>query len=486
MKKILSIILAILMIVTTVPFAFAAEDYTYDEATDTYTVYTFAGLETALTAGGNIILGADIIRDDTTVLTAVPENITAVLDLNGKTISAPLVPGVNYEIINVNGNLTIKDSGINGTIDSTASSVSSCLRVEGGSLTIDAGNFICDTNLAFAVDVFSGNAVINGGAFANFNVFDEGKAVINGGEFQSNIWTSGSLTINGGTFYGKEYTYNTFGGTFDIYGGEFHENPTNYVAEGCDITENDNGTWTVTCNHSFTNYVETIAPTCTQTGIATAKCDICSIATDEKEIPATNHKDTLVQVDAKAPTCTEIGWDAYEYCTACDYTTYVEKEALNHKDTLVQVDAKAPTCTEIGWDAYEYCIACDYTTYVEKEALDHDIVIDEAVAPKCGESGLTQGEHCTRCDYKVEQEIVPALEHKDADGDYKCDNGCGHEFEKPAPEEPTPDTPDEPTDDVCDHLCHKGGFVGFIWKIVQFFWKLFKMNPVCECGAAHY
>ena len=382
MKKLLSIILAILMIVTTVPFAFAAEDYTYDEATDTYTVYTFAGLETALTAGGNVILGADIIRDDTTVLTAVPENITAVLDLNGHTITSdPSVPGVNYEIINVNGNLTIKDSGINGTIDSTASSVSSCLRVEGGSLTIDAGNFICDTNLAFAVDVFSGNAVINGGAFTNFNVFDEGKAVINGGEFQSNIWTSGSLIINGGTFYGKGYT---FGGTFDIYGGEFHENPTNYVAEGCDITENDNGTWTVTCNHSFTNYVETTAPTCTQTGLATAKCDICSIATDEKELPA-----------------------------------------LNHKDTLVQVEAQAPTCTEIGWEAYEYCTACDYTTYAEKAALDHDIVIDEAVAATCTETGLTEGQHCSRCDgATVVQEVIPATgEHTDADGDGKCDNG---------------------------------------------------------------
>ena len=129
---------------------------------------------------------------------------------------------------------------------------------------------------------------------------------------------------------------------------------------------------------------------------------------------------------------------------------------------------------------------CGATDEKAIEALKHDIVIDEAVAPKCGETGLTQGEHCTRCDYKVEQEIVPALEHKDADGDYKCDNGCGHEFEKPAPEEPTPDTPDEPTDEVCDHLCHKGGFMGFIWKIVKFFWKLFKMNPVCECGAAHY
>ncbi len=51
------------------------------------------------------------------------------------------------------------------------------------------------------------------------------------------------------------------------------------------------------------------------------------------------------------------------------------------------------------------------------------------------------------------------------------------------------------TDNICDdcgevrdcsHLCHKTGFMGFIWKIVRFFTKLFKTNPVCECGAAHY
>lgn len=40
--------------------------------------------------------------------------------------------------------------------------------------------------------------------------------------------------------------------------------------------------------------------------------------------------------------------------------------------------------------------------------------------------------------------------------------------------------------DDCSHMCHKSGFMGFIWKIVQLFWKLFKINPVCECGAAHY
>ncbi len=39
----------------------------------------------------------------------------------------------------------------------------------------------------------------------------------------------------------------------------------------------------------------------------------------------------------------------------------------------------------------------------------------------------------------------------------------------------------------CGCLCHsKSGFGKFIWAIVRFFWKLFRMNPVCECQAAHY
>ena len=50
-----------------------------------------------------------------------------------------------------------------------------------------------------------------------------------------------------------------------------------------------------------------------------------------------------------------------------------------------------------------------------------------------------------------------------------------------------PDAPDNDNPaDGCDHMCHKEGFSSFFWKIVKFFWKLFKMNPVCECGVAHY
>lgn len=193
----------------------------------------------------------------------------------------------------------------------------------------------------------------------------------------------------------------------------------------------------VTGKHSFTEYKEVKAPACVAEGLMVAECDNGCGETDEKEIEALNHKDTLVKVDAKAPTCTEIGWDAYEYCTACTYTTYVEKEALKHSFTKYEVTEEA----------------------------------------KCGVAGKEVAV-CDRGCGATDEKAVEALTHKDADGDYKCDNGCGHEFEKPAPE--------EPTDKACDHLCHKAGFMGFIWKIVKFFWKLFKMNPVCECGAAHY
>ncbi len=175
------------------------------------------------------------------------------------------------------------------------------------------------------------------------------------------------------------------------------------------------------------HYCEKIAgieATCTTDGVAIWYCSTCSKAVADGGVIPASH--TIESVEAKAPTCTEIGWDAYEYCTACDYTTYNEIPATNHKDTLVEVEAKANTCTEIGWDAYEYCTVCDYTTYVEKAALDHDIVIDAYVAPKCEETGLTAGQHCSRCDdMTIVQEVIPDLGgHINEDGNTTCDR-CG-------------------------------------------------------------
>ena len=65
-------------------------------------------------------------------------------------------------------------------------------------------------------------------------------------------------------------------------------------------------------------------------------------------------------------------------------------------------------------------------------------------------------------------EIVSATGHTFNEGEAKCNN-CNYD-----------------KSDDCSCNCHKSGFVGLIWKILRFFYKLFKTNKVCGCGVAHY
>ena len=189
--------------------------------------------------------------------------------------------------------------------------------------------------------------------------------------------------------------------------------------------------------HYFTKYEEVTAPKCGVAGLEKSVCDYCG-AEDEKEIPALKH---------------------------------VPLAAVKEKEV-------APTCEAAGsYDSVVYCDLCGgeiSRETVTVSATGHSKVTVPGKAATCKETGLTDGVKCSVCGkILTAQKTIAKADHKDKNGDYKCDYGCGHEFERPTP-------------DKCDHMCHQSGFMGFIWKIVQFFWKLFKMNPVCECGAAHY
>lgn len=89
----------------------------------------------------------------------------------------------------------------------------------------------------------------------------------------------------------------------------------------------------------------------------------------------------------------------------------------------------------------------------------------EKIDSTCEEIGYEAGWYCPKCDWYEEGGIVISPSCKDKNYDGKCDT-C--------------------SDKTCDHICHESGFLGFIWSIGKFFCKLFKTNPVCECGAAHY
>lgn len=75
------------------------------------------------------------------------------------------------------------------------------------------------------------------------------------------------------------------------------------------------------------------------------------------------------------------------------------------------------------------------------------------------------------CDWAKEKTVTAEgtkLDHVDADGDYKCDNGCGYEFEKPV-------EPENPCED-CGKVHKNGlqGFLCFVFKLVKMLFESFK------------
>ena len=116
--------------------------------------------------------------------------------------------------------------------------------------------------------------------------------------------------------------------------------------------------------HSYGNWTQTKAPTCTAKGTETGRCTRCN-ATETRDVNALGHD--IVYHAAKAATCTEKGWAAYDTCSRCDYTTYKEIPATGHHHNAV---VTAPTCTEKGYTTH-ICACGD--TYVDSytDALGH-------------------------------------------------------------------------------------------------------------------
>lgn len=110
----------------------------------------------------------------------------------------------------------------------------------------------------------------------------------------------------------------------------------------------------------------------------------------------------------------------------------------------------------------------------EHEAEDgsiHSLTATPEIPPTCTESGYTQGLYCEECEKFISgNEEIEMTDHWDFDGDGRCEMCDG--------EVPLPD---------CSHICHSNNkVVSFIWKIVNFFNKLFRVNPICECGCYHF
>ena len=112
------------------------------------------------------------------------------------------------------------------------------------------------------------------------------------------------------------------------------------------------------------------------------------------------------------------------------------------------------------------------THTAEDGSVHNDFALVEEVYSNCTENGYTQGVYCNECEEFIEgHEELPIDEyyHIDDDWDWVCDL-CGESLIY-----------------ECECICHsENKFLGFIWRIANFFHKIFGILPECECGEYHY
>lgn len=136
-----------------------------------------------------------------------------------------------------------------------------------------------------------------------------------------------------------------------------------------------------------------------------------------------------------------------------------------NEESCKQMRTKTRYCTTPG------CIARETEYAYDEDGNpiygDHTVVLVPGKAATCEKDGYSDYTICLACNALSESKPLAATGHTDDDLDGNCDkcrsvmNPEGH----------------------CSCFCHgESSLEQFAFKIINFFWKLFKINDTCECG----
>lgn len=175
------------------------------------TINTIDALKAAVAnakEGEKLILGNNLELSETLI---IPEGKKIILDLNGKTITAPTSSAFE---VKAGGELTVKKGKV-VAYESTVRAIGGKVVVESGEYTSTGTAVDSPSTYRYSLDSREGGELtINGGTFkSNNGMINVGSTVtINGGKFENIVektmtrhfaYVSALLTINDGEFYGK-------------------------------------------------------------------------------------------------------------------------------------------------------------------------------------------------------------------------------------------------------------------------------------------
>ncbi|MBQ7294801.1 MAG: InlB B-repeat-containing protein [Clostridia bacterium] len=222
-----------------------------------------------------------------------------------------------------------------------------------------------------------------------------------------------------------------------------------------------------------------VEPTCETTGLTEGThCEVCgTVITAQKVIPAKGHTKETITATVEAPTCTKEGVSEITvFCTVCDKTLSTERKSIAKAEHTpadeIRENETPATCGKNGkYTSVINCLVCgseiSRRVVVIPSTGEHEFTIDKGrLEPTCTDNGYIA--YACKCGTQ-QKEVLYATGHTDKNGDLVCDV-CGATF-----------------DNDCGCLCHKNNwFIKFIYSIVRFFWKLFRVHKECYCGSIHY
>lgn len=201
-------------------------------------------------------------------------------------------------------------------------------------------------------------------------------------------------------------------------------------------------------------------------GTHTEYCEGCG----KYELPAVAHIWVAGNVPETA-SCTE-GYDL-GYTCICGATKTEHVDAKGH-DYAETVKENPADCTTEGEKIItKTCKVCGATETVTETiaALGHDKRTIKGIPATCSTNGSTDYIYCNRCDTVLQDTtVIPATGCEDKNNDGYCDS-CGTYLRI------------NEDGSNCGCICHKkNGFMQLLYKFLNFFWKLFKIEKTCDCG----